>query len=119
MAEVLTLSTQRKRRPVVIDERRYDLLDRDEMPLARVLALGQIGEECAKAGRGELKPEQVEALCARLRAAVAQFMPELPQEVAAKLSDAQHLQLLTAFCAVQATPAPRTEETQPAPVGPC
>jgi hypothetical protein len=102
MAEVLSLSTTRQRRTVVIDGKPYEMLDRDEIPLIDALTLEDFGKQFDKASKGELTEDQIAALGKRLSAAVLRFLPGVG-EVEAKLSDVQRLRLLNVFC--QASPA--------------
>lgn len=114
MADILSLSTERKRRTVGIDGKAYEMLDRDEMPLADALGLSSIAKECEKA-KSVQDPDQVAALCKRLKACARMILPSLPVEIEDKLTDTQRLNLLTAFCSGPAKPeaespaAPATE----------
>jgi hypothetical protein len=114
MAEVLTLTTERKRRKVQIDSVTYELLDRDEIDLAAGVRLRTLIELARKKDISEDEARTVSRM-------LKEWMGLLLQQVSSgeghleRLNDDQRITILGNFLkgSGQATPSPASEP-QPA-----
>jgi hypothetical protein len=110
MAEVLTLTTERKRRKVAIDGVEYELLDRDEIDLAAGVRLRTLLE----IGRKKDATEQEAATVSRM---LKEWMALLLIQTGSgenrleRLSDDQRVTILTNFLkgSGKATSSPASE----------
>jgi hypothetical protein len=112
--EVLTLSTLRARRKVVVNGGSFEMIDLDELPLAEGLGMKDLADAFEKVGKGS--EVDMAALQSRLDRVAHRILPGLPGDLHAALTDMQRLRLLTAFLE---KPAPAPEAKPEASRGPC
>lgn len=104
--DVLSISTAVKRRIVVIDGKKLELLNQEELRLDAAVRLRVV--LAAFRDRSVMSEQGALALSQGLARAVRDVLPGLPQEIDAKLSDEQRIDICIAFFKATGSPAPRT-----------
>ena len=100
--EELSISTAVKRRTVIIDGEKYELMNQDELKLDAGVRLSVVLD--AFRNRARLTEEGALTLSKNLVKAVRDVLPGLPKEIQDKLSDEHMLNIVVSF--FKATPAP-------------
>lgn len=114
MASVLTLQTVRTRRAVTIDGKSYELRDRDEIGIAGRAVLVEAAAALGKLSNNgnDLTRDEADIIVKALRLAVNISFVEIPEGVAAKLTDDQCIAVVNAFSQAPEPPATEAKEEE-------
>lgn len=111
VVEIRTPST--KRRVVIIDGQKLEMLNHDELGLPAGVRLREV--LAGFRDRAKMTEESALALAKALARAVRDVLPGLPKAIDDKLSDDNRIDICLAFFKATETPAPAMAESLPVP----